>query len=297
MTHLLYNPEKALEYASQYCGGGNLCPDGQLSPPAISDDFPFIALHNTDCTHFIAHVLAAGDIKLTSSVKSCASGLMIRAKELVPWLEGECNARPAYVEKLASRYQAKKGDIAVQWELDNNIPVPRHVMMVSGEVSATGAKVYAHSNNRCGDDFVVFDTSKCWFYRILTPWNKTWEVTDPGKRFRLAIRGANVTWIERRQSDGTELCYETKLETKSDGVYVIRRPNEDRVLRFLDFSDPALRTAILNAGPMPSFMILTLQQQAIGAKWNGLAVRKKPNGSFDSLIQPGTGPVKDFTFN
>lgn len=294
MAHLLYNPEKALAYAAQFCGGGNQCPDGQLSPPAISDDFPWIALHNTDCTHFIAHVLAAGGIKFTSSSKSCASGVIIRAKELLPILES--NAATPYVRKLSTWTEASRGDIAIQWELDNDIPVARHVMMISGAVNATGAQVFAHSNNRCGDVFVAFDTSKCWFFRIQTPWNRTWEVTDPAKRFRLSIKGMDVAWIERRQSDGTELKRDVKMEAQSDGVYIIRRPNDDEVLMFLDFSDPTLRAAILSAGPKPSFMVLTLQQQAIGAKWNGLAVRKKPNGSFDSLIQPGTGPLKDFIF-
>jgi len=293
MRYVLINMKKAKDYAIKFCRGGNDCPDGQFYPPAISDDFPYISLHNTDCCHFIAHVFYAGGLKVPGTARSCAKSLVVRAKELLPWLENAARTT-ANVKKLAGWQVAAEGDIVIQTKPDQGGPVPSHVMMVSGSVQADGARVFGHTNNRCGDEFVVFDATSAWFFRIEVPWDGAWTVTDTAKRFRLEIAGADVNWIERRQ-DGAELARQATMEEQGD-FYVIRRNNDDAVLQFIGFGDAALRQAILAAGPKASYMVLSLADGKIAAKWNGIAVRKKPNGSFDSLIQPGTAPAKDFLF-
>lgn len=57
----------AIKYAGDWCKGGNECPDGQLRPPAISSDFPYIAIRNTDCAHFVGHILNAGGVKISGT--------------------------------------------------------------------------------------------------------------------------------------------------------------------------------------------------------------------------------------
>ena len=59
------------------------------------------------------------------------------------------------------------------------------------------------------------------------------------------------------------------------------------------FGDP---TAPPKKVPKPSFVVLRCNGEKLNATWHGLAVKKKRDQSLDSLIQPGTGPGKDYVF-
>src|SRR5207248_255553 len=110
---------------------------------------------------------------------------------------------------------------------DGDQVVPHHLMIVSGDVKADDARVFGHTNNRCGDEFVKFDATQAWFYRIDAPWDGKWVSNDAGKRFRLEVAGADVTWVERREADGTVFSRAATMEVQADGSIMLKRKNDD----------------------------------------------------------------------
>jgi hypothetical protein len=122
-----------------------------------------------------------------------------------------------------------------------------------------------------------------------------WNSSDLGKRFGLSIDGPAVRWTER--SGASDLQKNVTAKRGPDKrSFIIERPNTDDILRFLGFSDAALRAEIIAAGPRSSFMIVRPKQGDLEGEWHGLIVKKKPNGRLDALVQPEQVPAKFFPF-
>lgn len=114
----------------------------------------------------------------------------------------------------------------------------------------------------------------------------TWRSTDANGRFSLAIKGDSAEWTETGPETG--LVYKKTLPVVQQGPeWRIERPNNDlAVLRMLGFQDAALQQAILARDPHPSFLVLRLQGPILATKWSGMRVKKTPQGTFQSLVQP-----------
>jgi hypothetical protein len=124
----------------------------------------------------------------------------------------------------------------------------------------------------------------------------TWQSTDADKRFRLEIAGKAVTWTERRPS-GATLAKKVEMAAESSPhTFRISRPNDEEVLKFLDFPDAGLRAAILAARPESSFLVLSRDGDKLVGQWHGLLVRKMPNGKFKEIVQPSAMAAKAFEF-
>jgi hypothetical protein len=152
---LPFKSADAFAYAEKWCGAGNDCPAGQYNDR-----------NNTDCTHFISHVLKAGGVSVTGSEAKCDSGLCIRVRELAVWFSNG-TAKYSNVKKLNGWRDAKRGDFCfLQATLFGlNLGQKYHVMLLAEASRANGAKVYGHENNRCGE-FTEFDVDDCVYYRI-----------------------------------------------------------------------------------------------------------------------------------
>lgn len=152
---LTYKAKDAFSYAEKWCTDGNDCPSGQFHDP-----------NNTDCTHFISHILKAGGVTAPGVGAKCESGLCIRVKELAVWFS-DATKQYSNVKKLKSWREAKRGDFCFQQAtiLGLNLGRKLHVMLLADAPKSNGAKVYGHEHNRCGE-FVEFDVDDCVFYRI-----------------------------------------------------------------------------------------------------------------------------------
>jgi len=147
---LPYDDTKVFTYAQTYCGGGNDCPDGNGGSFEL------------DCTHFICHCLAATGVQVTDPTAKCSKGLCIRVNDLAAAISNSVK-KYSNVKQLKQHSDTKKGDLCF-------IPSwfglrKEHAMLLAGTATAQGAKVYAHTNNRCGTD-VVFEGAECVYYRI-----------------------------------------------------------------------------------------------------------------------------------
>ena len=143
-----YDPVKAFAYADYYCHGGNKCGEE----------------YDSDCAHFMAHCLAAGGIVCKGRRFKCPDGLCIRVEELAAHLEG---LRKKYSNVTATSFKkgTQRGDYGffLNWIQDD------HSFLLNGPVHASGkkARIYGHTNNRCGKAWVKHDdfaTAK--YYRI-----------------------------------------------------------------------------------------------------------------------------------
>ncbi len=144
---LPYQSSKVFTYAKNFCVGGNDCPDGS---------FP------KDCTHFICHALFATNVYVTDLTHKCAKDLCTRVIELAAAFN---NVESSYdnVKRITSHDATRRGDFCF---------VPKwfglskeHAMLLAGTASNQGAKVFAHTNNRCGE-YVPFEGADCVYYRI-----------------------------------------------------------------------------------------------------------------------------------
>lgn len=147
LSVLPYDSSKAMAYGRTWCEGGNDCTDGSF---------------DNDCTHFMCHCLNAGGVKVPNPSATCSSGLCIRVNDLAAAMS---NAVSQYsnVKRLDDHSQSRQGDFCF-------IPSwfglrKEHVMMLADVADPTGAKVIAHTNNRCGE-FVSFEGADCVYYRI-----------------------------------------------------------------------------------------------------------------------------------
>lgn len=130
---LPYDSSAAFAYATTYCSQTtNIC--GKH--------------YESDCTHYIAHCLAAGGVgfKGGDPQARCPAGLVIRAEELAAAFY---NSTKIYnnVTQLDSYEQGRRGDYGFLKRLIEK----SHAFLLSGVPNATSAPVYAHTNNHCGD--------------------------------------------------------------------------------------------------------------------------------------------------
>jgi len=144
---LSFDWEKARSYYSEYCsaGSGNECPDGA---------FPL------DCTHFVAHGLSKTGILVNLPSATCANGVCIRVAELAAAFKNSVG-KYNNVRRIDDLSTSRAGDfcIVVSWlGLSKD-----HALVLADVISATGGKVYGHTNNRCaevvdltGQDFLVY---------------------------------------------------------------------------------------------------------------------------------------------
>lgn len=133
-----YNNFKAIQYAKEWCGKeDNSCGvffDGEKG---------------SDCAHYIAHVLAAGGIKIENTFPElkdwCPENLAIRNVDLVNKLK-ELSTKYDNIFEI-DLTEAIVGDVGFL-----KIERPRHAFMVctpwEGNIFTT-PKVYAHSTSRC----------------------------------------------------------------------------------------------------------------------------------------------------
>ena len=289
---VFYDSVKAKEYAIKWCSAGNECSSGKGGQ--FDDEI------NSDCTHFMAHILDAGGVTVAGSPEaSCAKGLSIRVIDLGKWF-ADAAEKNVNVRKLPDWQSAKAGDFCFlehfRWR-EFSI-AKSHAMLLSAPVTTNGAKVYSHSNQHCGEDYAYFNPAEAVFYRIdASPYDGNWQSTDPERRFSLAIRGKTATWTESRKADQVKLKREIKLEEASSGGFILKRAVDDEVLRFLDFSNPTLRQAILAHNPPASTISLEKSANGLSAQWRGLLVRKKADGSFQDIVPIGQVPAKAFLFS
>lgn len=115
-----------------------------------------------DCTHFICHALNKAGVFVKLPSIDCQSGLCIRVNELAAAFSASTN-RYSNVRQLSTHAETREGDYCF---------VPKwfglkkeHAMVLADTASSTGARVYGHTNPRCGE-FKDFEGEDCTYYRI-----------------------------------------------------------------------------------------------------------------------------------
>ncbi|MDE9451507.1 hypothetical protein J3R80_13620 [Aliiroseovarius sp. Z3] len=145
---LRYDTSKTNAYLTEYCGvKDNDCPDSAF---------------DLDCTHFVCHALNKTGVFVQLPSTSCDSGLCIRVNDLAESFLASTK-RYSNVSVVDSHSKTRSGDfcfIPGWFGLSKN-----HVMVLSDTASSTGAKVYGHTNERCGE-FAEFEGEDCIYYRI-----------------------------------------------------------------------------------------------------------------------------------
>lgn len=145
---LKFDSSKSNTYLNDYCGvRDNDCPDSAF---------------DLDCTHFVSHSLNKTGIFVQLPSASCQSGLCIRVNDLAESFLASTK-KYSNVSVVDTHSKTKSGDycfIPGWFGLSKN-----HVMVLSDTAKPTGAKVYGHTNERCGE-FVEFDGEDCIYYRI-----------------------------------------------------------------------------------------------------------------------------------
>lgn len=145
---LRFAPRRFMEYLKQHCR------------PPTNDCADNVFL--LDCTHFVCHALSRGGVFVKLPSVSCASAMCVRVNELAASFAA---AVPAYgnVKHIGSHAETQSGDFCF---------IPKwfglskeHAMVLASTATPLGAKVFAHTNARCGDQ-VEFEGAECVYYRI-----------------------------------------------------------------------------------------------------------------------------------
>lgn len=115
-----------------------------------------------DCTHFVSHALNKSGVFVKNPSADCASGLCVRVNDLAASFASSVS-RYSNMRQLRSHAETRQGDFCF-------IPSwfglsKEHVMVLHSSATAQGAKVFAHSNARCGE-FVDYEGAACVYYRI-----------------------------------------------------------------------------------------------------------------------------------
>lgn len=130
-----------------------------------------------------------------------------------------------------------------------------------------------------------------------------WQSTDPGRRFRLEVKGWTGTcdFIERN-SRGIELRMTLPLRAEAGDKpgslkFIIERPNDRKeVLDYFSFSD-ALQTEILAKFPKPSIMVITRAGKKLNGEWSGISISRDAYGKhLKEFKQPAEMKPKLFPF-
>ncbi|MGY0780612.1 hypothetical protein ACW7BC_22215 [Azospirillum argentinense] len=144
---LPFSLAKVLSYCAEWCADGNDCSDGMFE---------------LDCTHFISHALSKTRVLVNLPETTCTNGVCIRVAELAAAF---FNSTRTYsnVKKIASHGDTRRGDFCF-------IPgffglTKLHAMILADAATATGAKVFGHTNSRCGE-YIDFEGEKCSYYRV-----------------------------------------------------------------------------------------------------------------------------------
>ena len=130
-TKLPFDWPTAKSYYSSYCTSGNDCPDGS---------FPL------DCTHFVSHGLSKTKVLVNLPSSPCTNGVCIRVAELAAAFKNSV-AKYSNVKEITDLSKTTEGDFCfvVSWfGLSTD-----HVMVLAGQISESGGRVYGHTNNRC----------------------------------------------------------------------------------------------------------------------------------------------------
>ncbi len=130
-ARLPFDWNKAKTYYSNYCPGGNDCPD---------DEFPL------DCTHFVSHGLSKSKIIVNLPSATCSHGVCIRVEELAAAFKNSVK-KYSNVKEITDFSVTREGDFCfiVSWfGLSTD-----HVMVLADKLSPKSAKVWGHTNNRC----------------------------------------------------------------------------------------------------------------------------------------------------
>lgn len=130
---------------------------------------------------------------------------------------------------------------------------------------------------------------------VATRFGGSWQSDDASSRFEVAIDGPKVVWVEKSTTGQHAVTVQTAATSTSDEIR-IERANDDLTLQFLGFSSSALRAQIIAKAPQASFLKLRRQSDQLIGEWHGLLVKKRADGSLDSIVQPMDMPAKFFNF-
>lgn len=132
---IAYDPSKAFSYASEWCHGGNSCGEE----------------YDLDCTHFMCHCLAFGGIAISNpdAGANCPAGLNVRVEYLAAAF-AQLVAQYDNVRGITFDDLTQRGDYGL---MKNWVGTPTHAFLLNDRVDNSGklAKIYGHSNNRCGE--------------------------------------------------------------------------------------------------------------------------------------------------
>lgn len=143
---LPYNSGKVFSYAQSNCLGGNDCPDGSF---------------DLDCTHFLCHCLAATGVEVTNPSHQCRKGLCTRVVDLAAAFNNAAG-KFSNIKRIPDHASTRRGDFCFIPTLFGS---KSHGMLLASTATPTGAAVYAHTNNRCGEQ-ADFEGASCVYYRI-----------------------------------------------------------------------------------------------------------------------------------
>ena len=141
VKNLAFNERALFQFAADYCDQSVPIP-GDISYRGVGGD----------CSHFLAHMLAAGGLRITNANfgRNCPLGLIHSNYEMqLAFLKmGPTNAQPIY-----STLATLRGDVAFLYT--NGRGVPYHGMILAGPIFPEGgqncAAVYCHTSDRCGE--------------------------------------------------------------------------------------------------------------------------------------------------
>lgn len=146
-TKLPFSWSKSKAYYTSYCSAGNDCQD---------EEFPL------DCTHFVCHGLSKSRILVNLPAVTCTNGVCVRVAELAAAFKNS-SAKYSNLKRIANLADTREGDFCfvVSWfGLSKD-----HVMVLAEKMTATGGKVWGHTNSRCAQ-FVDLTGQSLVIYRI-----------------------------------------------------------------------------------------------------------------------------------
>ena len=117
-----------------------------------------------DCSHFVAHALAAGGYKVPGAGpgRSCPSGLTHSTSEL----QAAFQRSGSGVQAIQDYQQTQRGDVAFLWR-GQGTGGPYHSMILGETVRSSAgqycASVYCHTADRCNEELCSPDLTRPFF--------------------------------------------------------------------------------------------------------------------------------------